>query len=95
MEAFYHWIEKIAFFLVMVTAVIQIVPNNSYRKYIRFFMGLLLIVMLSNPLLKLVGMQQTFSEIYNSAQYRQQLKEIEGTTKYLEDISLEDAVYGK
>lgn len=94
MEYFYEWIQNIAFFLVLVTAVIQIIPDNSYRKYIRFFMGLLLILMLSGPILKAFGMQQKFSEIYNSAGYKQRVKEMEETTKYLENISLEDVMDG-
>lgn len=94
MEFFYEWIQNIAFFLVVVNVVIQMIPDNSYRKYIRFFMGLLLIVMLSGPIIKAFGMQQKFSEIYTSAEYKQKIKEIEETTKYLENISLEDVMNG-
>lgn len=94
MRYFYEWIQNTAFFLIVLTAVIQIVPDNSYRKYIRFFMGLLLIVMLSEPILKAFGMQQKFSEVYSGAQYRQTVKEMEEAAKYLENISLEDVVNG-
>lgn len=95
MEYFCEWIQNIAFFLVLVTVVIQIIPDNSYRKYIRFFMGLVLIVMLAGPILKVFGMQQEFWEIYNGAEYKQKVKEIEETTKYLENISLEDVINGE
>lgn len=95
MEFFYEWIQNIAFFLVLVTAVIQIIPDNSYRKYIRFFMGLVLIVMLAEPVLHAFGMQQKFSKIYDSAEYQKKRREIEETTKYLENISLEDLMNGE
>lgn len=91
-EYFYEWIQNIAFFLVLATVVIQIIPENSYRKYIRFFMGLLLIVMLSGPILKIFGMQYQFSKFYSSAEYKQKVKEMEEAAKYLENVSLEDVL---
>lgn len=87
---FYDWLQNITFYLVLVTIVIQIIPDNSYQKYIRFFTGMILIVMLAGPLIRAVGMGNRFSELYQSAEYRQKRKEIEDTTKYLEGVSLED-----
>lgn len=87
---FYQWLQNIAFYLIVITAVIHMIPNHNYKKYIRFFTGLILIVMLSEPLVKAVGMQVTFSELYDSAVYQQKIKEIEESTKYLEEISLEN-----
>lgn len=87
---FYQWLQNLAFYLIVITAVIHMIPNHSYKKYIRFFTGLILIIMLSEPVLKAVGMQMTFSELYDSAVYEQKIREIEENTRYLEGISLED-----
>lgn len=89
-EYLYQWMENVAFYLVILTVAIQLIPNNSYKKYIRFFMGLILIMMLSGPILKIFDVEESFHEFYESAEYEQKLKEIENATKYLEDISLED-----
>lgn len=88
-EYLYQWIENMTFGLVIFTIVIQLVPNNSYKKYIHFFMGLILIIMLSNPIMKLFGMEESFHEFYKETEYEQKVKEIEEATKYLEDISSE------
>lgn len=85
----YQWLQNLAFYLVVITAVLQMIPNHEYRKYIRFFTGLVLIVMLSEPLIQAVGMGMGFSDVYENAQYRQTLREIEEKTKYLKDVSLE------
>lgn len=87
---FYQWLQNIAFYLILITAIIQIIPNHSYKKYIRFFTGLILIVMLSEPIMKAIGMQTTFSELHHNASYQQKIREIEEATKYLEGMSLED-----
>ena len=73
----------------IVHVAIQLIPNNSYKKYIRFYTGLMLIVLLSGPILKVFGMEQNFKDIYNSAEYKRQIREMEEATKYLEDITLE------
>ena len=87
MTYLYEWIENIAVYMVIITVAMQMVPNNSYKKYIRFFTGLILIIMMSGPILKIFGMEQEFEEFYKSAEYEQKVKEIERATKYLEDFS--------
>ncbi len=87
MTYLYEWIENIAVYMVVITVAMQMVPNNSYKKYIRFFTGLILIIMMSGPILKILGMEHDLQEFYKSAEYEQKVKEIEGATKYLEDFS--------
>ena len=68
----YDWIENIAFYLVIVVAVIHMVPGESYKKYIRFFVGMILILMLAGPILKLWGMSE-----FPKEDYERRLREIE------------------
>lgn len=89
-EYLYQWMENVAFYLVILTVAMQMIPNKSYQNYIRFFTGLILVVMLSGPILKIFQMEDSFQEFYNKMEYEQKMKEIEDATKYLEDISIED-----
>ena len=52
----YEWIRSISFYMIMVTAAIHVIPNSDYKRYIRFFTGLVLVVMLTDPFLRLLGM---------------------------------------
>ncbi len=90
LEYLYQWIENIAFYLIIFTVAMQVIPNNSYKKYIQFFTGLILIIMLAGPILKIFGVEQDFHDFYESAEYQQKVKEIEEATKYLEGIMLEN-----
>ena len=54
-----QWIQNITFYFVVVTLVLQLVPNKSYRKYIQFITGLILILLLADPILKFT--ETTFS----------------------------------
>lgn len=86
----YEWIKNLAFYLVLVTAVLHMLPSSGYKKYIRFFTGLVLILMLCTPVLKLFGMEQKITELYHSAEYEEEIKRMEEMTGYLNEIEPED-----
>lgn len=71
----YQWIERIAFYLILVTVVLQVLPDNDYRKYLRFFTGLILILLLAGPILNLFGMGENLSAYYEEAVRAQERQE--------------------
>lgn len=85
----YDWMENIAFYLVILVAVMQMIPQNSYQKYIRFFAGMILILMLTGPILRIFGMTDLQSKAYQNT-----LREIEDATGYMERIIREEANVG-
>ena len=89
LDYIYQWMENIAFYLVVLVVIVQMVPGNSYKKYIRFFAGLILILMLAGPILKIVGMNT-----YQDTEYRKELEAIEEATKYMEDWIGKEANFG-
>lgn len=82
----YEWLKNLAFYMILVTAVIRVLPDSSYQKYIRFFSGLILVVLLMTPILRLTGMKDTFAQLYKSAAYEQEIREIEEAASFLEEI---------
>lgn len=86
----YEWVQNIACYMVIVTAFIQIVPGNDYKKYIRFFTGVILIILLMTPVLKLFGMGDDFWNIYEEKAYEEQSREMEEAAKYLEELELSE-----
>ncbi|MCI8893354.1 MAG: stage III sporulation protein AF [Lachnospiraceae bacterium] len=62
MAYFYQWIKNIVFFYILMTAVLHLLPQSSYRKYLRFFGGLVVAVLLLHPLLDLMGREEELLE---------------------------------
>lgn len=60
----YEWMANAAFYLVIFTAVLQLLPNETYQKYVRFFTGLIMILLILTPVLKVLGMERTFLDFY-------------------------------
>lgn len=73
----YEWLRNLAFYLVLVTAVLHTLPSSAYKKYIRFFTGLVLIMMLVSPVLNLFGLGHKFTEIYQGYNFEENMEEIE------------------
>lgn len=89
-EGLYQWVENIAFYMVLMTAALHLIPGDGYRKYLKFFTGLLLILLVISPLLKVAGMEKTFEEVFQKHTYEEELRKIEEQTKYLKEICPED-----
>lgn len=81
LDYIYEWMENIAFYMVIVVAAMQMVSGENYKKYIRFFAGMILILMLTGPILKIFGMSE-----FQVTEYQKELEEIENATKYMEQI---------
>lgn len=76
-EYLYEWLRNLSFYLVLVTAVIHVLPGGGYRKYIRFFTGLVLILMLLAPIFQLFDTKYRVEELYEGYDFTDEMKEIE------------------
>lgn len=47
-----NWIISICTIVIFITAVEMLLPNNEFRKYVKFVLGLILITVLINPIIK-------------------------------------------
>lgn len=52
MQGIYDWIKNLVYFYILMTAVLHLLPKSNYQKYVRFFGGLLLVVLLISPVLE-------------------------------------------
>lgn len=94
MEWIGEWIRNLAFYFIFLSAVMNFLPGGEGKKYIRFFMGLLLILLVLRPVLSL---QQADNFLENtvlaesvSQDYRELLREGE-SMELLGDAYVKDA----
>lgn len=88
----YDWIQNIAVYLIVVSAVMHAVPGKEYEKYIRFFSGLILILLLFMPLMNLTGIADEFVSLYKSQEYEMNRREIENAEEMIRDADILDFV---
>ncbi len=63
-EAIYEWMKNLAIFYIFLTVVMNLVPNSQYGEYLKFFMGLILILMVLSPLLQILQLKDAVGELF-------------------------------
>lgn len=89
-EAIYMWMKNIVFYLVIITAVFEVLPGTTYQKYIRFFTGLVLMMLLLTPFLSMTRADEIFSDLYHGYEYEQYKRELQEQEEYFQDLDLLD-----
>lgn len=54
----YEWIRNVAYYMILTGIIINILPNAKYEKYVRLVTGIILIIMMVNPILKLTDFER-------------------------------------
>lgn len=92
-ESIFLWIRNVAYYMILVTAMVQVIPNNSYKKYIRLFTGMVFILLLTTPILKLFGIFQEEITLDHFRKYQEKIEEIEEMQSM--NIEIENVVIGE
>ena len=91
LEQLYEWIRSIAYFMVFSAVLTHVIPGQAYRKYIRFFTGLLLVLLLLHPVMEMLGMGEEFLSVYRGTAYEEELRQIREAGAYLKNIGAESS----
>lgn len=62
MEWLMQWVENLAFYFIFLSALVHFIPGREERKYIRFFMGILLILLILEPILEIDHMGEELEQ---------------------------------
>lgn len=57
-EALYSWVESLVCYYILLSAVTKLLPDNSFKKYIQYYLGLLLILVMLAPVFQVTGIQK-------------------------------------
>ncbi len=90
MEIFIQWIEKFIVLYLFLACFLYLIPRETYRKYIRFYTQLVLVITLCLPILSFVGKMKQID--YNK-QYRSIVTEIQMREKEAEEMTYLDKKY--
>ena len=55
LDYLYEWIQRVAYYMILVTLIMQ-TAGEGYRKYIRLFTGIILILFILSPVIRLLGL---------------------------------------
>ena len=84
MDSILSWVKQIVMFYIFSNFIIHVLPSGNYEKYIKFFIGLILIAVVINPLTGFFKLDTLFDDLYNSAVSNDSISEMRVDLEYAE-----------
>lgn len=91
MDAVLKWVCDIAVYLILITIILQVIPKR-FRKYISFFTGVLLIILVISPVTGLFNADSALADYFEIEEMRQALNDMEDMIKFTENVSEEKLI---
>ena len=77
MNMLLEYVRNIGYFLILMSLVSNVMPDNSYKKYFSMFCGLILMVLVLNPFCDFMNMEGDLSDVFANANYKSQVADLE------------------
>ena len=87
MEVLYEWVWNVAVYLLLVTAVTNVLPGDTYRKYLKFFTGVCLVIVMTQPLFSLFGMEEQLENAFRFYRFSGEQEELREEMAGMGEIS--------
>lgn len=84
-EIVFGWLQDIAFYTLLMEVVLHVLPEQEQKKYLQFFMGIVLIILVISPALSAAGLDRQLDESYVRQTYDQELQEFQERQKAIEE----------
>lgn len=84
MESILGWIKGIVILFVVLSALMYLVPQKQYKKYIQFFIEMLIVVAIITPVSKVIYANEDFEEMIKYSQFWQELENMQKDTDKME-----------
>lgn len=84
MEQLFDWIRSIIYYLIFITVVVNLLPNKKYEKYIRFFAGMVLILLVLKPVTGGLRLDDTLAYYFESISLKNEAGELTGEIAKME-----------
>lgn len=65
MQAVIDWIKSIAYYVIIISVFQGILPDNRYKKYVQLFTGLVLVLLVISPIVRLAGKEENMASLFS------------------------------
>lgn len=87
LSGFYQWVKNIAAYLIFMSLMLKLLPNGKYGKYMKYFMGMVLVLIVLAPAGKLFRLEEVFG------QFEKELMQQENKEEFREELELKGEEY--
>ena len=85
-QQIYKWMENLAYFFIFLSAVLNFMPDNSYRKYVQYFMGILLMLLLLSPILQFLNINERIETSFYDYLQEEESRQLQQWEDYAQEL---------
>lgn len=89
MEVIGAWLKGIFIYLIWVTLMEHLLPTEKYKRYIRIFTGMLLLLCFIKPIGMLFSIDTNVNQIFSAFYRKAEIQEMEDTLKMIDNDTQE------
>ncbi len=86
MQAVLEWMKGIVILFVILSALLQLVPQKKYQKYIQFFVELIIVIAIIGPIAKVIYASEDLDKKIEYSQFWQELENLQRDAGKMEYI---------
>lgn len=92
MEQLYNWIRNIAYYLIFITVVLNLLPGKKYEKYIKFFAGMVLILLVLKPLTGSLNLDEKLAYYFKTISFSNEAGELSAQISKMDEKRLKKMI---
>ena len=73
MDFLYDWVKNLAIFMILISMIRNLLPKSNYEKYVRLFTGMLAVLLVLQPFIKILGIQDNIDDLFSLDIYSQEM----------------------
>lgn len=77
MEAVYSWVKHIIYYVIFLSIVSSLLADTRYEKYVRFFAGMVLILLVAGPLVNGLGIEEQLASAFAQLSFKQEAADLD------------------
>lgn len=89
MDAVLNWVKGIVIIFLVMSSFLYLVPGKQYKKYIYFFMEMVILIAVISPITKIVYNQEDFEKKIEYTQFWQELNNLQTDVSNMEFMQTE------
>lgn len=92
MEAAYGWVKNIIYYMIFLSVVNNLLADSKYGKYIRFFAGMVLILLVVNPFTGGLHLDEQISSMFRSISFENDTDDLKNDLWGMEERRLDQVI---
>lgn len=77
MDAVYGWVKHIIYYVIFLSIVSSLLADTKYEKYVRFFAGMVLILLVAGPLVNGLGIEEQLASAFAQLSFKQEAADLD------------------